>query len=126
MTSTLTFSCNTWDISSHYTIWLYIFIGNSDEASNRDQWIIVAYSAAAASFAITSIVFFVVVFCCLCRCYHQKKNSRLNIIKNLRPSVIYKKPDHVYDEIDHDVPPRQELGTKKNEAYYSIVKWLML
>ena len=44
------------------------------------------------------------------------------MIKTLRPSVTYKKPDHVYDEIDHDIPPKPEVGTKKNEAYYSTVR----
>ena len=97
--------------------------GISIEAPNRDQWITIAYSAAAAVVAITSaIVFFIVVVRCLCRYYHRKKSLRLNMIKTLRPSVTYKKPDHVYDEIDHDILPKQEMRTKKNEAYYSTVK----
>ena len=97
--------------------------GISIETPNQDQWITIAYSAAGAGFAVTSaIVFFVVVVCCLCRCYHRKKSLRLNMIMTLRPSVTYKKPDHVYDEIDHDILPKQEMRTKKNEAYYSTVK----
>ena len=91
-------------------------------APNRDQWAIIVYSAAG--FVITSaIVSFQIgcVFCCLCRCCHRKKTRKLNMIKTLRPSVTYKKPDHVYDEIDHDIPPKPDVGTKKNEAYYSTV-----
>ena len=96
---------------------------NAVEATNQDHWTIIAYSAAAAGFALAStIVFFAVVFCCLRRCYHRKKTWKLNMIKTLRPSVTYKKPDHIYDEIDYDISPKPELGTKKNAAYYSTVK----
>ena len=99
--------------------------GISISTKSRPMDYHIAYSAAAAGFAITSaIVFFIVAVCCLCRCYHRKKSLRLNMIKTLRPSVIttYKKPDHIYDEIDHDILPKQEMRTKKNEAYYSSVK----
>ena len=96
------------------------YAGNSVEAPSRDGLITIAFSAAAAGFGVILFVFFIVTILCLCRCYHQKRRSRLIMIKTLRPSVTYKKPDHFYDEID--VQPKQELGTKKNEAYYSTVK----
>ena len=92
--------------------------GNLAETPNQDEWITIAYSAAVAGFAVTLIVVFVFVLCCLCRQCYRKKTSK-NSIKSLRPSITYKKPDHVYDEID--IQPKQELGTKKNEAYYSTV-----
>ena len=97
-----------------------IHSGNSVEAPSGDGLIIIAYSAAAAGFGVTLFVFFIVTILCLCSSYHRKKNSRLNMIKTLRPSVTYKKPDHFYDEID--IQPKQEIGTKTNEAYYSTVK----
>jgi hypothetical protein len=92
--------------------------GDLDEESHEDGWIIIAYSSAAASFAVI-IMIILVVLCCLCRRCHQKKTSK-NLMKSLRPSVTYKKPDHFYDEID--IHPKPELlGMKKNEAYYSTV-----
>ena len=91
-------------------------------SAESPSWITIAYSATAAGFSLTlTIVFFIVVLICLRRYYyHRKKTSKLNVIKSLRPSVTYKKPEHIYDEID--TQPNLEFGTKKNEAYYSTVK----
>ena len=91
--------------------------GDLAEAPNEDGWIIIAYSTAAAGFAVMAFIV-LVVLCCLCRRCHRKNTSK-NKIKSLRPSVTYKKPDHFYDEID--IQPKPEVGTKKNEAYYSTV-----
>ena len=98
------------------------YAGNlvDSRTSNQDRWNTIAYSAPVASLAVFLIVSFVVVLGCLCRQCHRKKTSK-NLVKSLRPSVTYKKPDHIYDEID-TVQPKQELGTKKNEAYYSTIR----
>ena len=95
--------------------------GNSAEVPSDSNygWITIVYSAPAAGFALTIIIVVILfVLCCHCRRYYRKKTS----IKSLHPPVTYKKPDHIYEEIDHDTQPKpQMLGTKKNEAYYCTV-----
>ena len=89
---------------------------NSTKEWSQDEWIIVGGSAAASAFIGTSILFSIVTLCCLHRhCYQRRRRMMITI----PPSITYRKPIHYYDEV---APPKQELGMKINEVYYSTVQ----
>ena len=70
-------------------------------------------SAATAVFVGTSILFSIVILCCLHRhCYQKRK------MITIPPSITYRKPIHYYDEV---ALPKQEIGMRINEVYYSTV-----
>ena len=89
---------------------------NSTKEWSQDGWIIMGCSAAAAVFVGTATLFSIVLVCCLHRhCYQRRRRMMIAI----PPSITYRKPIHYYDEV---ALPKQELGMKINEVYYSTVQ----